>query len=63
LPDLVASLTAIPGVGAPAAHLLAMRLGEPDAFPDNALRAEAERWRPWRSLAAAHLRAAAGRPL
>ena len=59
LRDLVASLTAIPGVGAPAAHLLAMRLGEPDAFPDNAVRAAAERWRPWRSLAAAHVRAAA----
>jgi AraC family transcriptional regulator, regulatory protein of adaptative response / DNA-3-methyladenine glycosylase II len=63
LADLVASLTAIPGIGEPAAHLLAMRLGEPDAFPepDEAMRAAAERWRPWRSLAAAHLRAAGGK--
>jgi AraC family transcriptional regulator, regulatory protein of adaptative response / DNA-3-methyladenine glycosylase II len=59
LADLVAAVTAIPGIGEPAAHLLASRLGEPDAFPvtDPALRAAAERWRPWRSLAAAYLRA------
>jgi AraC family transcriptional regulator of adaptative response / DNA-3-methyladenine glycosylase II len=57
LVDLVAAVTAIPGVDEPAAHLLAMRLGEPDAFPctDPALRAAAERWRPWRSLATTHL--------
>ena len=62
LAGLVAAVTAIPGIGEPAAHQLAMRLGEPDAFPapDPALRAAAERWRPWRSLAAAHLRAGTG---
>jgi AraC family transcriptional regulator, regulatory protein of adaptative response / DNA-3-methyladenine glycosylase II len=61
LADQVATVTAIPGIDEPAAHLLASRLGEPDAFPapDPALRAAAERWRPWRSLAAAHLSATA----
>jgi 3-methyladenine DNA glycosylase/8-oxoguanine DNA glycosylase len=33
LQALVGSLTAIPGVTAATAHGLAMRLGEPDAFP------------------------------
>jgi AraC family transcriptional regulator of adaptative response / DNA-3-methyladenine glycosylase II len=33
LDHLVASLTALPGVGAAAAHYVALRLGEPDAFP------------------------------
>lgn len=65
LPDLIASLTAIPGIGADAAHHVALRLGYLDAFPDAtvqpALReigadAEAvESWRPWRAVAAAHL--------
>jgi len=65
LPELIASLTAIPGIGETAAHHLAMRLGEPDAFPagDPAVvaalgpdaAAVAEAWRPWRSLAATHL--------
>jgi AraC family transcriptional regulator, regulatory protein of adaptative response / DNA-3-methyladenine glycosylase II len=69
--QLVSSLTAIPGVGPSAAQHLAARLGERDAFPaaDARLRdavlqldptltdAElvAERWRPWRALAAMHL--------
>ncbi|BCB78654.1 DNA-3-methyladenine glycosylase 2 [Phytohabitans flavus] len=65
LAGLVASLTAIPGIGDAAAHHLAMRLGERDAFPagDPALVAAlgpdavavAQAWRPWRALAATHL--------
>jgi AraC family transcriptional regulator, regulatory protein of adaptative response / DNA-3-methyladenine glycosylase II len=71
LDALVASVTAIPGIGTTAAHHLALRLGERDAFPQadpsllHALRAldpraedpaaTAEAWRPWRSLAATHL--------
>jgi AraC family transcriptional regulator, regulatory protein of adaptative response / DNA-3-methyladenine glycosylase II len=69
--QLVSSLTAIPRVGPSAAQHLAACLGERDAFPaaDARLRdavlqldptltdAElvAERWRPWRALAAMHL--------
>jgi AraC family transcriptional regulator of adaptative response / DNA-3-methyladenine glycosylase II len=76
LGELVSSLTAIEGVGSWTANYLALRLGEPDAFPatDLWLRrvlAEAspdpgppvmriaERWRPWRALAATHLWASA----
>ncbi len=33
LDELVASLTAVPGVGPWTAHYVALRLGEPDAFP------------------------------
>ena len=71
LDALIASVTAIPGIGTTAAHHLALRLGERDAFPQadpsllHALRAldpraenpaaTAEAWRPWRSLAATHL--------
>ncbi len=69
LDELVASLTAIPGLGPWTAHYLALRLGEPDAFPASDLGvrralaargrvpalALAEGWRPWRALATAHL--------
>jgi AraC family transcriptional regulator of adaptative response / DNA-3-methyladenine glycosylase II len=72
LDRLVASIVAVDGLGDWTAHYLALRLGEPDAFPagDLGLRravarrapgpaatlAElAERWRPWRALAATHL--------
>jgi AraC family transcriptional regulator of adaptative response / DNA-3-methyladenine glycosylase II len=72
LDQLVASITAIPGLGPWTAHYIALRLGEPDAFPaadlglqralaecvprSTPLVAElAERWRPWRALAAIHL--------
>jgi AraC family transcriptional regulator of adaptative response / DNA-3-methyladenine glycosylase II len=71
LDQLVSSLTAIPGIGSAAAQHLAARLGERDAFPaaDARLREAllrldptladaavvAERWRPWRALAAMHL--------
>lgn len=74
LDELVASITAVAGLGPWTAHYLAARMGEPDAFPatDLGLRravaqvardgaatdplpVEAERWRPWRAHAAAHL--------
>jgi AraC family transcriptional regulator of adaptative response / DNA-3-methyladenine glycosylase II len=72
LDSLVASITAIDGLGPWTAHYLALRLGERDACPtgDRGLQralarhvrrpafgfAElAERWRPWRALAATHL--------
>ncbi len=66
LDRLVDSITAIDGLGAWTAHYVALRIGEPDAFPatDLGLRRAvgqvelallAERWRPWRALAATHL--------
>ena len=65
LDEFVTALTAIPGIDATAAQQLALRLGHPDAFPhaDPVLRTVlgadvdrvAERWRPWRALAATHL--------
>ncbi len=72
LDRLVASLAALDGLGPWTAHYIALRLGEPDAFPttDLGLRRAftriasqprqqlgeaAERWRPWRALAATHL--------
>jgi AraC family transcriptional regulator of adaptative response / DNA-3-methyladenine glycosylase II len=73
LEELVASITAIPGLGPWTAHYIALRLGEPDAFPVGdagiirALLAAGigpecapdERWRPWRAVAATYLWAAA----
>jgi AraC family transcriptional regulator of adaptative response / DNA-3-methyladenine glycosylase II len=67
LDELIASLTAIAGFGSWTANTLALRLGEPDAFPatDLGLRRAlddaraADGWRPWRALAAMHLWAAA----
>jgi AraC family transcriptional regulator of adaptative response / DNA-3-methyladenine glycosylase II len=72
LEQLVSSVAGVPGLGPWTAHYLALRLGEPDAFPaaDLGLRRAAdpiaprstaeltrlaERWRPWRALAAVHL--------
>jgi AraC family transcriptional regulator, regulatory protein of adaptative response / DNA-3-methyladenine glycosylase II len=68
LGQLVASITVIPGLGDWTAHYIALRLGERDAFPANDLGLQralgqqatdparaAERWRPWRALAAMHL--------
>ena len=68
LDTLVARLTALPGIGTWTAQYLAMRLGEPDAFPagdlwlrralsldERALLARAEAWRPFRAYAALHL--------
>jgi AraC family transcriptional regulator, regulatory protein of adaptative response / DNA-3-methyladenine glycosylase II len=54
LERLIASLTAIQGLGPWTAHYLAFRLGEPDACPMSPAEV-AERWRPWRALATAHL--------
>ncbi|MET7327174.1 AlkA N-terminal domain-containing protein [Nonomuraea sp. NPDC005650] len=64
------TMAALPYADRDLRHDLAFRLGHPDAFPlaDPALRAALEdlgldpatsmdRWRPWRSLAAAHLMA------
>jgi len=65
-----AALLALPGVGPWTAEVIAMRaLGAPDAFPAGdlgvwralgvegarAAEARAERWRPWRAYATAHL--------
>jgi AraC family transcriptional regulator of adaptative response / DNA-3-methyladenine glycosylase II len=72
LDELVRSITAIPGLGPWTAQYIALRLGEPDAFPatDLALRrilpaalgrdaaSVVDRWRPWRALATSHLWAA-----
>jgi AraC family transcriptional regulator, regulatory protein of adaptative response / DNA-3-methyladenine glycosylase II len=65
LGPLVASIQVIDGLGAWTAHYIALRLGERDAWPatDLGLRRAlgkhgsevAERWRPWRALAATHL--------
>lgn len=55
LAELVASLVAVPGIGAGAAHHIALRLGARDAFPLDDLGRSAERWRPWRALATVHL--------
>ncbi len=53
-------ITAIRGIGPWTAQYIAMRLGEPDAFPagDLYLRdvaAKAEAWRPWRAYAAMYV--------
>jgi len=55
--DFERTLTEIPGIGPWTAQYIAMRLGEPDAFPagDLYLRPvarESEAWRPWRAYAA-----------
>jgi AraC family transcriptional regulator, regulatory protein of adaptative response / DNA-3-methyladenine glycosylase II len=72
LDEFVASVVAIDGLGPWTAQYIALRLGEPDAFPATdlglrravarrtgdrkaALADLAERWRPWRALAATHL--------
>jgi AraC family transcriptional regulator of adaptative response / DNA-3-methyladenine glycosylase II len=62
LEQLTAAITAIDGLGPWTAQYFALRLGEPDAYPAGDLglprRGDpsfAERWRPWRALAATHL--------
>lgn len=71
LDELIWSLIAIPGVETSAAQQIALRLGYHDAFPGadplirqairnispsvRAVDDVAERWRPWRALAATHL--------
>jgi AraC family transcriptional regulator, regulatory protein of adaptative response / DNA-3-methyladenine glycosylase II len=76
LDGMVESITAIDGLGPWTAHYIALRLGERDAFPatDLGLRAAlerhgerpeevAERWWPWRALAATHIWLAGAREL
>lgn len=54
--ELIASLSALPGIGPWVAQYVAMHaLAEPDALPDHKLRQRAESWRPWRSYATLHL--------
>jgi AraC family transcriptional regulator of adaptative response / DNA-3-methyladenine glycosylase II len=53
-------ITRIKGIGAWTAQYIAMRLGEPDAFPaaDLYLRragGDSEAWRPWRAYAAMYI--------
>ncbi len=71
LETLVGSLTSLGGIEACTAEYLALRLGELDAFPAEAMPQRdvsrqaaqiavapvehADRWRPWRALAATHL--------
>lgn len=72
LDQLIASITALDGLGPWTALYIALRLGEPDACPTTDLALQralshhaaterielaelAERWRPWRALAATHL--------
>jgi AraC family transcriptional regulator of adaptative response / DNA-3-methyladenine glycosylase II len=70
LVNLVASLTTTPGMSATAAHHIALRLGERDAFPESdprigaalsalgsttPTREIARRWQPWRAVAATYL--------
>ena len=54
------ALTAIRGIGPWTAQYVAMRLGEPDAFPSKDLylkefAAQAAQWSPWRAYAAMHI--------
>jgi len=76
LEELLASVTAVAGLGDWTANYIALRLGERDAFPANDLGLRralagyadskpvelAERWRPWRALAATQLWSAAVAP-
>lgn len=68
LDEFVASVVALRGLGPWTAHYLALRIGYADAFPvadlglqratgldDRALATAADRWRPFRALAAVHL--------
>ena len=53
-------ITRIPGIGPWTAQYIAMRLGEPDAFPSSDLylrrvALQADAWRPWRAYAAMYL--------
>lgn len=75
--QLISSITAVPGITASTAQYVALRMGEPDAFPadDPALQQSlrllagthspppANTWQPRRSHAAAHLWAASPRNL
>jgi AraC family transcriptional regulator of adaptative response / DNA-3-methyladenine glycosylase II len=54
------SMKKLPGIGPWTAQYIAMRIGEPDAFPSGDLYLkkfgkEAEAWRPWRAYAAMYI--------
>lgn len=67
--ELIETLIAVPGIGPWTASYVALRSGEPDAFPagdlhlrrmlgggsERAVEARTQAWRPWRSYAAMHL--------
>lgn len=67
--DLVRALVDVPGIGPWTASYVALRIGEPDAFPagdlhldrvlgattPRAAEARSQAWRPWRAYAAMHL--------
>jgi len=58
--EFQARLLAIEGVGPWTAQYIAMRMGEPDAFPSGDLHLrsfakDSEKWRPWRAYAAMHI--------
>jgi AraC family transcriptional regulator of adaptative response / DNA-3-methyladenine glycosylase II len=54
LEQLIGSLTSLEGVDGSVANQIALRLGEPDAFPVAGHEAS-DHWRPWRALAVTHL--------
>lgn len=62
LDALIGAVTSLCGVGRSTAHYLALRIGEPDAWPipeaSQGLESLGARARPWRALAATHLLAA-----
>jgi AraC family transcriptional regulator of adaptative response / DNA-3-methyladenine glycosylase II len=54
------AMTKLPGIGPWTAQYIAMRIGEPDAFPSGDLylrnfTKESEAWRPWRAYAAMYI--------
>ncbi len=54
------AMTKLPGIGPWTAQYIAMRIGEPDAFPSGDLylrgfAKESEAWRPWRAYAAMYI--------
>lgn len=58
--ELEEKMTAISGIGPWTAQYVAMRLGEPDAFPEGDLylrdyAANSDQWRPWRAYAAMYI--------
>jgi AraC family transcriptional regulator of adaptative response / DNA-3-methyladenine glycosylase II len=62
LDDFESAMCELPGVGPWTAHYLALRLGDPDAFPAKDLHVvrraadvDTDRWRPWRAYATLRL--------
>ena len=61
------ALLQVPGIGNWTAEYIAMRLGEPDAFPSTDLylrpfAANSAKWSPWRAYAAMHIWAGPAQP-